>query len=50
MNIFIIIAVICLVGLVWLLPKKSVLKGSPARTWPEGRGKIGAKHKPSPPS
>ncbi len=50
MNVFIIIAVICLVVLVWLLPKKSVLKGAPARTWPASRGKFGAKPKVAPPS
>jgi len=47
MNVFIIIAVVCIVGLVWLWRRNPGLKGpgTPARTWPASRGKSGAKPK-----
>jgi hypothetical protein len=46
MIVFTIIASVCIVGLGWLwFNKKPGLKGSPPRTWPASRGKMGAKHK-----
>ena len=46
MNVFIIIALFCIVGLSWRwLNKKPDLKGSPSRTRLASRGKTGAKPK-----
>jgi len=42
MNVFIIIALVCIVAMGWLWHRKPRLKGAPARTWPAGRGKMGA--------
>ena len=45
MTVFTIIALVCIVGLGWhWLNKKPVLKGSPARAWPN-RVKPAAKRK-----
>jgi hypothetical protein len=45
MNVFIIIALVCIVAMAWFWLKKPALKGVPARTWPASRGKLGAKPK-----
>jgi hypothetical protein len=50
MNVFLIIALICLVGLAWFWRnlfwrKTPVLKRNTARTWPASRAKFGAKRK-----
>ena len=48
MKLFIIIVLMCLVGLAWVWPKKLGLKRPTARTWPVGRGKMGLKPKLAP--
>jgi len=51
MNVFIIIAVVGIVGLVWLWRRNPGLKGpgTPARAWPASRRKLSAKPKLSAP-
>ena len=48
MNVFVIIAVVCLVALAWRWLTKPVLARSTARTWPASRGKTVAKSKLAP--
>ena len=43
MNVFIIIALVCMVALAWFWHKKPALKGVPPRTWSAARGKRAAK-------
>jgi hypothetical protein len=45
MNVFVIIALVCIVALAWLWPRKSGLKRTTVRNWPAARGKMGAKPK-----
>jgi len=45
MNVFLIIALVCIIALAWLWPRKPGLKRTTARTWPAARGKMGAKPK-----
>jgi len=45
MNVITIIALACVVALAWYWLKKPALKGTPARTWPGSRAKLGAKPK-----
>jgi hypothetical protein len=45
MSVSVIIALVCSIVLGWFWLKKPVLKGAPARTWPAGRAKAGAKAK-----
>jgi hypothetical protein len=45
MNVFAIIALVCLVALAWRWHKKPVLARTTARTWPASRGKMGATRK-----
>jgi len=48
MNVFIIITVVCIVAIAWFWHNQPARKGAPARTWPVGRGKMGAKSKLTP--
>ena len=43
MNVFIIIALVCIVALAWFWHKKPALKGVPSRTWPAARSKRSGK-------
>jgi hypothetical protein len=43
MNVYIIIALVCVVAMAWSWLKKPVFKGAPARTWPASRIKRVAK-------
>jgi len=45
MNVFIIIALVSIVALLWFWLKKPALKGVPARTWPAVRVTTGSKRK-----
>lgn len=45
MNVFVIVALIGLVALALVWPRKSGLKRTTARTWPTGQGKMGARPK-----
>ena len=45
MNLFLIIALVCIAALSWHWMKKPGLRGAPARTWPASRSKAGPKRK-----